>query len=189
VINSLPFTISAPGTYVLTNDLSALQASPAITIPATVTGPVIVDLNGHTITGLTPTGAGTLGIVIGFDFGPTGNAYPITVRNGTLTNFNEALRTQDAAPLSDITIQNIIFNNDQTGIQFSQTGFSSISGCKFNGVTYGIYDYLSPGGNSYTNCTFTNSPPNTLSTPLTINGLQNGGVPTNLISCQFGAPK
>jgi hypothetical protein len=51
-ISSLPFAITAPGTYVLTGNLTSPSASDAITIDASVTGPVVVDLKGFTLTGI-----------------------------------------------------------------------------------------------------------------------------------------
>jgi hypothetical protein len=50
-ISVLPFTVTAPGTYVLVSDLACAPSSYAITIPTNLTGPVIVDLKGFTITG------------------------------------------------------------------------------------------------------------------------------------------
>jgi hypothetical protein len=55
VISSLPYTVSAPGTYVLNGDLTlpAPQGPgvAAINILTTLSGPVVLDLRGHTIIG------------------------------------------------------------------------------------------------------------------------------------------
>ena len=68
-ISSLPFVISAPGTYVLTANLTA-PITPykvgAINIATVIIGPVIVDLKGFAITGPGPWESGgiTDGIII-----------------------------------------------------------------------------------------------------------------------------
>jgi hypothetical protein len=53
IISPLPFTITAPGTYVLTGDLACPPASgshrEAVNIPSTLQGPVDLDLKGFTI--------------------------------------------------------------------------------------------------------------------------------------------
>jgi hypothetical protein len=53
LISSLPFTITAPGTYVLTGNLTSSDSTnaAAIRIPTNIPGPVTVDLNGFTLTG------------------------------------------------------------------------------------------------------------------------------------------
>jgi hypothetical protein len=50
-ISSLPFAITAPGTYVLMGNLTPPSASNAITIDASVTGAVVVDPKIFTLTG------------------------------------------------------------------------------------------------------------------------------------------
>src|SRR6476660_2337273 len=52
-IMTLPLYITTPGTYVLNKNLSYLATNntPAIVIANNITGAVIVDLNGFTITG------------------------------------------------------------------------------------------------------------------------------------------
>src|SRR6516162_1270304 len=93
-ITTLPFNITAPGTYVLTGNLTSPPITNqngvfgAINISPTIPGPVVVDLGGFTLTG--PGWSGTvgisIGIVIGLEYGPS-NTYPITVRHGTISNF------------------------------------------------------------------------------------------------------
>jgi parallel beta-helix repeat protein len=80
VISSLPFTISTPGTYCLTGNLmTTTPTDPAITIQA---DNVLLDLNGFTITdGFFPPHEGIL-------CGGRG----VTIRNGTLKGFAEAIR-------------------------------------------------------------------------------------------------
>src|SRR5215469_13468265 len=55
-INSLPFNITAPGTYVVTRNLTFSVSSggnpvAAITVPTSLSGPVVIDLKGFTLTG------------------------------------------------------------------------------------------------------------------------------------------
>src|ERR1700722_12823699 len=65
-ISSLPFVISAPGTYVLTGNL--VCANPeisAITINSPVAGSIVLDLKGYTISCITPgVSSGSVGISI-----------------------------------------------------------------------------------------------------------------------------
>jgi hypothetical protein len=63
-ISSLPFAITAPGTYVVTGNLSSseIQNVAAITISTSISGPVILDLKGFTLTG---SGGDSIGIGIG----------------------------------------------------------------------------------------------------------------------------
>ena len=86
-ITSLPYTISAPGTYVLTRDLSyPSQTGFAINILTTLAGPVVVDFQGHTIAG-GGAGSQSFGIEIGGESEYAENTCPITIRNGTLQGF------------------------------------------------------------------------------------------------------
>ena len=51
-ISYLPFAITAPGTYVVTKNLSfSSPNSAAITISTALSGPVVLDLKGFTLTG------------------------------------------------------------------------------------------------------------------------------------------
>jgi hypothetical protein len=93
------------------------------------------------------------------------NRFPITIRNGTLKNFDVGVwaETAQAAPLNHINVDNMtIFattpapNGNSAGIVFG--GFidsSTVSGCALYDSIIGIQDIDSNGGNSYTNITFT----------------------------------
>jgi outer membrane lipoprotein SlyB len=83
-IASLPFNIT--GTYVLSANLSyPSQQNVAITIP----GAVILDLQGHTLSG---GGGYSIAVGIGTFAGSTiKNSDPIIVQNGTLQNFGFGL--------------------------------------------------------------------------------------------------
>jgi hypothetical protein len=149
-ITSLPFNITAPGTYVLTGNLtsSSTSSSGAINISPAVAGAVIVDLKGFTITG---PGEFSTGVGIGFVFGPgaVANAYPITIRNGTIKNFGFGVWAESGTYLSNITVHNIVFYtapnsaDDSQGVSFNETNSSTVSRCTFYAGAYGIRDALS----------------------------------------------
>jgi hypothetical protein len=91
-ISYLPFTITAPGTYVLTgnwNFASQNSIGPAIIISAAVTGPVVLDLKGFTMIGI----VNAVAVLIGQTSSAVPNTYPITIRNGTFQNFGLGITT------------------------------------------------------------------------------------------------
>jgi hypothetical protein len=162
-ITTLPFNITAPGTYVLTGNLSFPQSqSNAITINSTVVGAVDLNFRRFAITG---GGGSSVAVYIGTQ--GISNTYPITVRNGTLINFGfgvmaaTAIHTPSMAHLTYISVNKLVFANEPspnpygTGVKFQQVDFSTVNNCIFNhnGVN-GIQDSLSAGGNSYLNDTF-----------------------------------
>jgi hypothetical protein len=161
-ISSLPFTITAPGTYVLTGNLTfSSYTGPGINISSAAAGPIVLDLKGFTITG---DGVSSTAILIGYISPSVSNTYPITIRNGTITNVMRGVGAFDAfsgAPLFDITVNNMVFNNISyqggSGIQFGNVSSSTISNCTFNNVYYGIYDANSTGGNSFNNNSYVNN--------------------------------
>jgi hypothetical protein len=90
-ITTLPFNITVQGTYVLKADLNYLAVSntPAIVIANNISGTVLVDLRGFTITGGGETSQNniSLGISIGYYNADATNAYPIIIMNGALAAF------------------------------------------------------------------------------------------------------
>ena len=181
-ISSLPFNITAPGTYVLTGNVTSSSTSTgAINISTAIAGPVVVDLKGFTITG---PGSSSFGVTVGFTSYGVANAYPITIRNGTIKNFEYGVSAYNQANLSDITVNNIVFDISSTGtavgydINFLYVNSSTISNCTFNDATYGIADYSSAGGNGYNNNTFVGNV-----YPLIVEG-----GPITLNHCQFDEP-
>jgi hypothetical protein len=110
-ITTLPLNITAPGTYVLKGNLSYLgtDGTPAIAIANNITGTVVVDLNGFTITGGGETGYNNLsfGVSIGYYNVTATNAYPIFIRNGTLSNFTIGVDGDQGGRSS---LQNITLN-------------------------------------------------------------------------------
>jgi hypothetical protein len=142
----------------------------------------VVDLKGFTITG---PGSNSFGVTIGSISSGVSNAYPITVRNGTITNFEYGVSAITQTPLSDITVNKIVFDVISTGtavgygINFFSVNSSTINNCTFNDATYGIADYGSVGGNRYDNITFVRNV-----YPLIVEG-----GPITLNHCQFdGSP-
>jgi hypothetical protein len=184
----LPYPITAPGTYVVTKNLtfSATANVAAITISTAIRGPVIVDLKGFTLTGAA---GNSVGVGIGSFAGTQSipNTSPITVRNGALTNFGFGVWAENGAVLSSIDLQNVAIRIGGTSgvnnvcVLFSQVELSTISNCSFTDGSIGIEDTQSPGGNIYANDTFTNV------TPLFVTG-QNGGISSVLNRCVFQAP-
>jgi hypothetical protein len=177
IISALPYTITTPGTYVLTADLICSSTQAAVLIPTyNLSGSVVLDLKGHTITG---GGNYTTGVYI---TGPSINAFPITVRNGTIKNVSFCVW---ADGLSNITIANLSLFTVQPPegvcVIFSYVENSTVSNCSFNNATYGITDESSPspGGNLFRNITFNN-----VVVSLYITAAQ-GGV---LERCQFAPP-
>ena len=182
-IASLPFFITTPGTYVLTGNMnsSASGTNPAaINISPSVSGPVVVDLKGFTITGSAGFG---LCVNIGIGFPAQSNAFPITIRNGTISNFSFGVWAESSqgvsAFLSDITVSNLTINLSQNsadtsaGILWNFVNNSTISNCRITGGDWSVEDMQSQGGNTYSNVTafgsdgFWIDPAN--STPLTVN--------------------
>ena len=186
-ISSLPFVISAPGTYVLTGNLSYSDTTntAAIKIQTDIQGTVTVDLQGFTLTG---NAGSSIAIGIGYFAGSSvPNSFPIIIQNGTINNFGygveagiDAIHSVTQLSISKLNI-NTTATSYEAGIILDSASFSTINNCSFNGGSYGIEDLQSPGGNSYANNTFKNT------APIVVSG-QNGGVPTVLNSCSFNGP-
>src|SRR3569623_752712 len=87
-IASVPVTISVPGSYCFTGDLASGSGT-AISIQA---DNVVLDLNGHTLSG--PGGTGATGIASNLRRG-------LRIRNGTLRGFGNAVYIDDhSSPFS-----------------------------------------------------------------------------------------
>jgi hypothetical protein len=197
-ISSLPFAVTAPGTYVVTGNLTFSSppdpngnAVAAITVSTALSGPVVVDLKGFTLTG---SAGDAVGVGIGgfgfFANTPVSNTYPITIRNGTLRNFSFGVWAESNTNLSNIIVNNLSFFVSQppggngTGVIFDEVSSSTVNNCIFHGGSTGIQDSRSEGGNSYNNDTFAGMNPLSI-----LAGWSNGG-PINLIlnHYQFDAP-
>ena len=154
-INSLPYTITAPGTYVLGTSLTYGGSSgSAIQINASN---VTVDLNGHYINnaaGPTTQTSGILatnranvtiqnGIIVGFSYG--------IVLNGTTLNINGLIQN---VRLIFSLVGGILLSESRNAVvrncQISETGYSE-SGAVNNPAGIGIVDNESMGGNLISN--------------------------------------
>jgi len=152
-ISGVPFNISGPGTYVLVRNLTYTGSGSAITI-SNITGPVILDFKGFTLTG-----PGTVNLVgIGTGITVQGNGLntitniPVTIRNGTVSQFLVGLF---AFELNNLTITSMAFpltypgSSSATGIHFILVSDSLINDCDISSALYGIIDDLSREGNRY----------------------------------------
>src|SRR5271165_120822 len=185
-IFALPCYIKDPGTYVLTKNLTFTSGNLAgINVITNVSGPVVIDLKGYTITGPGTPGTESVGVLIG-NTGST-NTYPITIRNGTISNCSSGISVGER---TDVTINNIVFYEpallsnavNVLGVYLERSSSSTVSNCAFSvtttGVSFGIEDFESTGGNSYNNDTFVN-----VTWPLYVQGSVQGTL--TLDRCQF----
>jgi hypothetical protein len=161
----LPYTISAPGTYVLKGNLTcpAMDNMSAITINSPSSGntdpEVIVDLKGFTITGTISAGStapATTGVTI--------NSYPVTIRNGSFVNFAQGVVVYTYPEAKDITINKVTFNlypsNPNiifspglgTGVNFYGVADSKVSNCNFENAATAILSTGDLGGNVFSDC-------------------------------------
>jgi len=118
----------------------------------------VVDLKGFTITGSAGFG---LCVNIGIGFPAQSNAFPITIRNGTISNFSVGVWAESSqgvnAFLSDITVSDLAINpsqnsaNTSAGIVWSCVNNSTISNCRITGGEWAVEDIQSQGGNTYSN--------------------------------------
>jgi hypothetical protein len=178
----LPFSITAPGTYVLTTSPAVFTniGIAAITINVTVPGPVVLDLGGYTLSGITNGTGVTIQRAQSLP-----NISSITVRNGTIQGFAYGVVVGVLSPSysSQIHIEHLTLKN----IQFNQTNNSTISDCTFiGGGDWGIQDQASKGGNVYSNDYFDGTQISPIQ--VTTLGTYNPVIPLLLEHCQFQAP-
>ena len=170
-ISALPYTITAPGTYELTSNLTSLVAGNAITINVPVAGAVVLNLNGFTINWNQNMGAGggTNGIGILYT---TSSQSVITIKNGSIGTLDQGFWTGIAVNgnppngsnenyLANLTIDNVTFAAERwSDVSLNQVNSATGSNCTFLGlfpqsaVQYGIQDTGSQGGNRYVNDSF-----------------------------------
>jgi hypothetical protein len=139
-IGKLPYVIKKPGKYRLVKSLkmdeaTAITAGSGISVPFSVSGSVVIDLNGYTITGPNTAAAST---TIGI-YGNSGT----TVRNGTIFGFGTSVF---ANTVENITVRESVAYGIQTdGVSASVskckvlTGFSSVP--PVGQFFVGIYGY------------------------------------------------
>lgn len=158
-IARVPFNITGPGAYELVGNLFCNTPNVAAITISNITGPVILDFKGFTLTGLgngtlTMPGSAAPGILINGGQ-PTINPNSVIIRNGTVTQFRVEVQAQF---LGDLTIRNMILTGPSpvdspgggTGISLFAVNNSLISDCNITAQT-GIVDNLSFGGNRYEN--------------------------------------
>lgn len=105
-IVSLPFTISQPGSYVVTQSLTGAAAQNGITIAVSN---VSLDLNGHTL-------RGTPGALHGIAIGP--NVTNVTIRNGKVTHWPGDGITADYYTAHGVMVSGIVSSlNEGSGIR------------------------------------------------------------------------
>ncbi len=152
-ISYLPYVISAPGTYPLATDLTAIPNSAAITMYQPV-GTVILDLKGHTLHLSGDTSYGIQVHLLG------GAVDGITIRNGTLSvsAYGIEATTNTPGKFTNLLVENVTFQNNSNSaedIHLSQTNGVQVKGCKFVGTgRLGVLDENSPTGNKFTNLSF-----------------------------------
>jgi hypothetical protein len=148
-ITAVPFAITAPGTYVLSSNLTSFASQPAITIDSPTAGQIILDLGGFTLQFNPNFGPGHSGIAIQSN----STSSNITIRNGTVQHFGVGVDVNPLATgfLSNIHINNITFTGDiPAGVQFHQVNSSSVTNCTFTQCSfYGIRDLDTQTGNQY----------------------------------------
>lgn len=118
-ITSIPYTISNPGKYCLTSSLNTANSANAITIQ---TGNVVLDFDGHTITG--PYQAGpSVSSAYAISF-PLGGYYNnIIITNGTINGFWQGI----AISGSNILVSKMrVLNTIHTGISISGENVTAI---------------------------------------------------------------
>ena len=172
LITALPFNITAPGTYLVASNLNLSSDQNGITIIVPKAGPVVLDLQGFTLSGLA-TRTGYSGVAIN---NPTGSS--IAVRNGTIQAWTYGV---SATACSNVHFKNITFigQNDLCEAVFNGVSSSSVNYCAFTGsAQYAILDESTTTGNSYANNTFDGGQAVTLS-------VQSINAPLILPNCHF----
>lgn len=124
LIDSLPQTIAAPGSYYLARDLTGVSGQPGITITASN---VTIDLNGFTLRGV----AGSF-----YGIGSLAGANDLTVRNGGVTGWGGS--GIDLANANNGLIEGVVASgNRDIGIRSGGNFVVSRCVARNNGVTTG----------------------------------------------------
>jgi hypothetical protein len=133
-------TISAPGHYYLTRDITVAGAQTAIAIAA---DDVSLDLGGFTIDGNDT--AGSFGVLL------TGARNDVVITNGTIKDFQIGL---DGANDTRVTVDHVRAVSNVRGLQVGN--FGTISHCVASGNTEsGIYLPLLTASTTVSECTIT----------------------------------
>jgi hypothetical protein len=179
-ITALPYTIVAPGNYVVASYLSGQWSSApgtSITINVTVPGKVVLNLNGCRLLPYEVAGQA-------FSFGYSEDAIDvlagtdITIENGLIGSgaysFGTGIYVNANATgpyasggnpivppplgstyLSNLTINNVGFQNQLFDIVLNQVNGATVKNCGFFAGYNGIVDNESKLGNTYVNNSFT----------------------------------
>jgi hypothetical protein len=175
-ISALPASITSPGSYRLTGDLSCSASVPAITINSPKAGEIVLDLNGFTISAV----AGVSNPPGVYILNPTNSK--ILVKNGGVASFFTGVYVNDSSVatkwVTNIQIENVNFGNDgYASVNFYQANGCSVTSCSFSGqADFGIKDAASETGNKFLDNTFDG-------TQFTILAIQGGLVASKIIDC------
>jgi hypothetical protein len=190
-ISSVPFHITGPGTYELVGNLTCSTPNVAAITIGNITGPVILDFKGFTLTGLGQALYPSLvqngpGIVIDGGYNSPGNANPnsVIVRNGTITQFTGEIQ---ASYLGNLSIRNMklygIPPNDGAGSDIA-IALTFVTNALVSDSTLideiGIIDTASNGGNRYENLLIS------AHTPLQVNSFEVNDM--TIEHCEFAPP-
>jgi hypothetical protein len=144
-ITTLPFTISAPGTYCLLTDLTtSITGAAAINIDA---NSVTLDLNGHRLAGNAGAATQAYGI-------HAQNRRFLVIRNGTVRGFQYGVILQDPGSAGSSIVEDIVAEkNFFIGIKVDGTGnvvrrnlVVSTGGTTAFGPNSGAFGIVSDGG-------------------------------------------
>ena len=142
-IASLPFTINAPGTYVLANNLSYSMANEfAIKVDA---ADVTIDLNGFVLH-CSVSGNHAIGIYLN-------NVNSIRIKNGKISGFyvgELAVGTGAANVNFGHFLEDVRFYDNFWSVDYIYSRACVVKNCEFIGGTYGI-EFYSGTGNRATN--------------------------------------
>ena len=147
VINSVPYTISVSGKYVLGGNLIGATANQnAIRINAPN---VILDLNGFFVSGPGNTPSSTIAVIFVSDVGN------VTIRNGTVANNAYGISFGGSGNARNYLVENVNFTNTyQFGLNFASNAPGSIArnnsiseiGGTTAGANFNVYGIRSNGG-------------------------------------------
>jgi hypothetical protein len=155
-INSVPFTITAPGNYYLATDLSATAPGVAILINA---DEVVLDLNGRSLIATGAAASPNVGIGVAVI-----NHKDVTIQNGDIDNFGAYGILLDATDKKrehnqQNTIKRVNFSNDEYGVLTISGSINLIEFCDFDGGAIGIEDVATLGGDRFQSDNFENLAP------------------------------
>ena len=142
-ITSLPYTITAPGFYYVTRDLTYSGSSHGITVQS---DNVTIDLMGFRLSG-PGSGSSSKGIVCNFILFPPFTAYyNVEVRNGCLIGWAYGFHGYLRSRALNLRVQNCMHGLSVSGL---------VKGCSVDGCSDGINNIGITTGNTVSNCSGT----------------------------------